>query len=200
MLLSDRVKAWLDGLPEAMVRKGLLTLDVADALGVAEGRVELALVARGLVGHPPRRRRRLRPALVPALGTEPPDGHVQQPARATATAGSPGRMGEQADVAWARRLDGLVVTGVRRRAQLLLAHLATYSWATRTRLAAPGEAPPPGRLVTGRPSRAVRAPAFEGKPFKFEAWTKPNHTFPLYTIGKSFLPYQYPLWVCQLIL
>ena len=38
MFLSDRVKAWLDGLPEPVIRKGLLLADAADALGIPERR------------------------------------------------------------------------------------------------------------------------------------------------------------------
>ena len=38
VLLSDRVKAWLDELPEAVVHKGLLLADVADAHKIGEKR------------------------------------------------------------------------------------------------------------------------------------------------------------------
>ena len=43
MFLSDRVAAWLAGLPELVVRKGLLLVDVADALGIPESRAKAML-------------------------------------------------------------------------------------------------------------------------------------------------------------
>ena len=45
--LSDRVKAWLDGLPEHVVRKGLLLVDAADALELSERRTKRMLRLHG---------------------------------------------------------------------------------------------------------------------------------------------------------